>query len=417
MIDWHPRQTPDPASPPLAGVRVLDLSRILAGPWATMTLADLGADVIKVERPGTGDDTRGWGPPWVEGGDGRREASYFHCANRNKRAVAIDLGSADGAAKVRRLAAGADVVVENFPLRAGAPDRMGGPARPVHSLAKHGLDPASLRAAHPSLIVCSITGYGHTGPRATEAGYDAMIQGMSGHMSVTGEPDGPPLKIGVALMDVLTGLYATNAIQAALLRRDRLARGEGARGEGAHDGGAGPGEHIDLALFDVAVQCLANQATGALASGRDPGRLGTAHPSIVPYQGFACADGHVMLAVGNDAQHARLCELLGRPDLAAPPCHENVGRVEHRDTLVPALAERIAAWKRDAFLAACAARAIPAGPINTVLQALADPQAIARGLALDLGGAPGIRSPFRFKEAGDVEPRQSPTLPSTHQAI
>ena len=385
--EWRPRPAPDPAAPPLAGVRVLDLSRVLAGPWATMTLADLGADVLKIERPGGGDDTRQWGPPWVEEPGAARTASYFHAANRNKRSLAIDMATREGAARVRGLAAEADVVVENFPLRAG-------PDGPVHSLLKHGLDPASLCAAAPSLIVCSITGYGHTGPRAAEPGYDAMIQGMSGHMSVTGEADGPPLKIGVALMDVLTGLTAANAIQAALLRRARTGRGE----------------RIDLALFDVAVQCLANQATGALASGSDPGRLGTAHPSIVPYQGFACADGHVMLAVGNDAQHGRLCDLLGAPELAAGDYGTNAGRVAGRDALVPALAARIATHGRDAFLLACAERAIPAGPINTIHEALADPQAVARGLALDLDGAPGVRSPFRFAEAGAVAPRRAPAL-------
>ena len=386
MSDWLDRTDPAPDDPPLAGVRVLDLSRILAGPWATMTLADLGADVLKIERPGTGDDTRHWGPPWIDGG-GERTASYFHCANRNKRSLAIDLATPRGAERVRSLAAGADVVVENYPLR---PSSDG----PVHSLAKHGLDPASLRARAPSLVVCSITGYGHTGPRATEPGYDAMMQGMSGHMSVTGEAGGPPLKIGVALMDVLTGLTAANAIQAALFRALRTGRGD----------------HIDLALFDVAVQCLANQATGALASGRDPGRLGTAHPSIVPYQGFACADGHVMLAVGNDGQHARLCELLGAPELAADAYVTNAGRVAARETLVPALQTLIERWERAAFLAGCAERGVPAGPVNTIRQALADPQGRARGLVLDLDGAPGIRSPFRFADARTAQPTRAPGL-------
>lgn len=409
MIDWHPIPEPNPADPPLTGVRVLDLSRILAGPWATQALADLGADVVKVERPGTGDDTRGWGPPWVES-DGERTAAYFHCANRNKRSVAVDLRTQDGADTVRALADGADVVVENFPLRAGAAGpTSAGAAGPVHALAAHGLDPASLRARRPALIVCSITGYGHTGPRAAEPGYDAMIQAASGHMSVTGDADGPPLKIGVALMDVMTGLYAANAVQAALIRRARTASVDA----------PGRGEHIDLSLFDVAVATLANQAMNRLATGRDPGRLGTAHPNIVPYQGFACADGDVMLAVGGDAQFVRLAAMLGRADLidgdearvdGGPDNATNAGRVANRDALVPALAALIGGWKREAFLAACAAASIPAGPINTVGEALADPQSVARGLVLDLGGAPGIRSPFRFEEAATAEPRPAPPL-------
>ena len=396
-IGWLPIPEPDAADPPLTGVRVLDLSRILAGPWATQALGDLGADVIKVERPGTGDDTRGWGPPWVER-EGERTASYFHAANRCKRGLALDLTTRDGAARIHGLATDADVVVENFPLRAT-------PDGPVHSLARRGLDPAALRERHPHLIVCSITGYGHTGPRAAEAGYDAMIQGISGHMSVNGEPDGPPLKMGVALMDVMTGLYAANAVQAALIRRARTASADAPRGRG---------EHIDLALFDVALATLANQATAYLATGESPGRLGTAHPSIVPYQGFGCADGDVMLAVGNDAQHAKLCDLLGRPELAANLYATNAGRVAERDTLVPALVEVIGTWKRDDLLAACAGRGVPAGPINTIAQAFADPQAHARGVALDLGGAPGVRSPFRFAESATAEPRPAPSLPRDH---
>ena len=383
----------DPAAPPLAGLRVLDLSRILAGPWATQTLADLGADVVKVERPGTGDDTRGWGPPWIER-QGRRDAAYFHAANRNKRSVEIDLATDAGADRVRRMAGRADVVVENFPMRAG-------PDGPVHALRGRGLDPAALRGLNPRLVVCSITGYGQDGPRAVEPGYDAMIQAASGHMSITGAADGPPQKIGVALMDVMTGLYAATAIQAALLRRERTGRGE----------------HVDLALYDVALATLANQAMNRLATGRDPGRLGTAHPSIVPYQGFACADGDAMIAVGNDAQHRRLCALLGRADLAEGDFATNAGRVEGRDALVPALAAAVAAWSRDELLAACADAGVPAGPVNTVGEAFADPQAVHRGMELSLAGVPGVRSPLRFAEAGTAPPRPAPWLDEHGSAV
>ena len=384
---------PDPAAPPLAGLRVLDLSRILAGPWATQTLADLGADVVKVERPGRGDDTRGWGPPWIEREEGR-DAAYFHAANRSKRSVAIDLASGEGADRVRVMARRADVVVENFPLRPGADG-------PVHSLRHLGLDPASLRALNPRLVVCSITGYGHDGPRATELGYDAMIQAASGHMSITGAPDGPPQKIGVALMDVMTGLYAATAIQAALLRRERTGRGD----------------HVDLALYDVALATLANQAMNRIATGRDPGRLGTAHPSIVPYQGFGCADGEAIIAAGNDTQHARLCALLGRPELAEGPFATNAGRVEGRDTLVPALAGAIGGWRRDDLLAACAAAAVPAGPINGIGEALADPQAVHRGMVAAADGVALVRTPVRFAEADTVPPRRPPALDEHGDAV
>ena len=380
---------PGVADPPLAGLRVLDLSRILAGPWATQLLADLGADVVKVERPGTGDDTRGWGPPFIEraadpsGTDGRateRAAAYYHAANRSKRSVAIDIASDEGAARLRGLLARADVVVENF--------RTGG-------LEALGFGEEDLRAINPRLVVCSITGFGRDGPRAAEPGYDAMIQAMSGFMSVTGEPDGMPQKIGVALMDVLAGLYAANAIQAALWRRERTGRGE----------------RIDVALFDVALASLANQALNFLATGEAPGRLGTAHPNIVPYQAFACLDGHVMLAVGNDAQFARLCGALGRDDLATDPRFAtNADRVAHREALVPILEKALARRPLDDLLLALEAARVPAGPINTLERAFADPQAIARGLRLDMGGMPGVRCPIRFAEARTAPSRPAPRL-------
>ena len=382
----EPSGAPSPGAPPLAGLRVLDLSRILAGPWAAQALGDLGADVLKIERPGTGDDTRHWGPPFVarHGADPsappERTAAYFHAANRNKRSVAIDLATPDGAARVRRLAMRADVVIENF--------RVGGAAR-------LGLDHERLAAGNPRLVTCSITGFGQDGPRAGEPGYDAMIQAASGHMSITGEPDGGPQKIGVALMDIMTGLYAAIAIQAALWRRERTGRGE----------------HIDMALMDVAVGTLANQAMNYLATGEAPGRLGTAHPNIVPYQAFACADGAVMVAVGNDAQFVRLCEALGLGMTAGDGRFAtNAGRVENREALIAALGEAFAALPMDRAIALLNQASVPCGPVNTIDRVFADPQVRARGMALDMDGVPGVRMPVRFKEASLSAPRPSPVL-------
>ena len=271
----------------LAGIRVIDLSRILAGPWATQMLADMGAEVIKIEKPGSGDDTRGWGPPTMPGEDGEptSDAAYFHCVNRNKKSVAIDIASPEGQQLIRGLVATADVLVENFKL---------------DGLKKYQLDYESLKALNPRLVYCSITGFGQTGPYANRAGYDFMIQGMSGLMSITGEPDGMPVKVGVALADVITGLNASNAIQAALLARHRT----------------GKGQHIDLSLMDCTVNALANQAMNYLATGKSPKRLGNAHPNIVPYQAFATLDGHLILAVGNDGQFKRFCDVGGKPELA-----------------------------------------------------------------------------------------------------
>ena len=344
---------------PLEGIRVLDLSRVLAGPWATQALADLGADVIKVEQPGSGDDTRHWGPPWHEH-EGEKVAAYFLAANRGKRSVAIDFATKEGAALVARMAASADVVVENF--------KVGG-------LAKFGLDAETLRSANPRLIYASITGFGQDGPYAARAGYDYIIQGMGGLMSLTGLPDGEPgggpMRTGVAVADLFTGMYTANAILAALVRR-------GATGEGAT---------IDMALFDTQLAMLANQASNALVSGKDPRRQGAGHPNIVPYQPFAASDEQIIVAVGNDRQFGKLATILGHPEWANDPAFAtNAARVAARDTLVPMIAaiisEKAAAKWLDAFEQA----GIPAGPINTVLQALADPQAVHRGARVSAGG-------------------------------
>ncbi len=346
---------------PLAGLKVLDLSRVLAGPWCTQQLADLGAEVIKVERPGRGDDTRAWGPPWLESAESRKESetkqsAYFLSANRGKRSVAIDLSTPDGQALVRQLATKADVVIENF--------KAGG-------LAGYGLDHVSLKRFNPDLIYCSITGFGQDGPYAGRAGYDFLIQGMGGLMSLTGEPDdhgGEPMKVGVAITDIFTGLYAANAILAALRRRD-------ATGEGAY---------IDMALLDVQVGVLANQALNYLTSGQTPPRMGNAHPNIVPYQAFAAADGHLIVTVGNDAQFRHLCEALGETEWAVDPRFAtNSQRVAHREPLVALLSERLAARPRDEWLELLEAHGVPCGPINTLDQVFDDPQVRHRGMVVE----------------------------------
>jgi formyl-CoA transferase len=344
---------------PLEGIRVLDLSRVLAGPWATQSLADLGAEVIKVEQPGSGDDTRHWGPPWHEH-DGKRVAAYFLAANRGKKSVTIDFSTAEGAALVRAMAADCDVLVENF--------KVGG-------LAKFGLDAATLRAANPQLIYASISGFGQDGPYARRAGYDYIIQAMGGLMSVTGLPDGEPgggpVRAGVAVADLFTGMYTANAILAALVRR-------GVTGEGAT---------IDLALFDSQLAMLANQASNALVSGKDPVRQGAGHPNIVPYQVFAARDQAIVIAVGNDGQFARFAALLGHAEWALDPAFAtNAARVAARDRLVPAIAAIIAARPAAEWLALLEQQGIPAGPINSVLQALSDPQAVFRGMQVSAGG-------------------------------
>ena len=358
---------------PLAGLKVVELARILAGPWAGQLLADLGAEVIKVERPGGGDDTRAWGPPFAADGS----AAYFHGCNRGKSSVAIDLETAAGQDRARALVADADVLIENF--------KVGG-------LAKYGLDHASLSEINPRLVYCSITGFGQDGPYAARPGYDFMIQGMGGMMDLTGAADGEPMRAGVAVADLFTGLYASNAILAALRGRDST----------------GTGCHIDMALLDVQVAMLANQAMNYLIGGEAPHRLGNAHPNIAPYQTFAVADGHVIVAVGNDGQFARLCTLLGVA--ADERFATNAGRVGHRDALTALLSPAIAPRRRDEFLAALAASGIPGGPINDVAQVFADPQVVARGMRIAPDGVPGIASPIVIDGKRQVSVAASPRL-------
>ncbi|SFT89487.1 CaiB/BaiF CoA transferase family protein [Halomonas saccharevitans] len=354
-------------SRPLDGVVVLDLSRVLAGPWAGQQLADLGARVIKIEHPTRGDDTRGWGPPWLDGDHGaERQAAYYLCANRGKQSLAVDISIEGGQALVRELAKGADILLENF--------KVGG-------LAKYGLDYSSLKALNPGLIGCSITGFGQGGPYAHRAGYDFMIQAMGGLMSLTGEPNGMPMKTGVAITDVMTGLYATVGVLAALHERERTGRGR----------------HIDVALLDVQVATLANQALNALTSGASPQRHGNAHPNIVPYQAFACADGHLVLTVGNDAQFSRLATLLGHPEWAEDPAYAtNAARVDNREVLVTMIQTRLLGRERDAWLAELEVRGIPAGPINTLTEVFDDPQVRHRGMARQIDGVPQVANPLRF---------------------
>ena len=359
---------------PLAHLTVLDLSRVLAGPWCTQLLADLGATVIKVERPGAGDDTRAWGPPYLKDAEGRdtTEAAYYLACNRGKRSVAIDFTTPDGRRLVHGLAMQADVLVENY--------KVGG-------LAKVGLDYATLAAANPRLVYCSITGFGQRGPYADRAGYDFIVQGMSGFMSVTGEADGEPgggpQKAGIAITDLMTGMYAAVAIQAALAHRDRT----------------GEGQHVDCCLMDSAVAMMAVMDMNYLVTGRVPGRMGNAHPNIVPYQTFACADGHIVLAVGNDGQFAKFCEVAGRAAWAADPRFaKNADRVRHRATLVPMIAEVVKARTRRDWLAALEPLGVPCGPINALDQVFADPHVVARAMRRDLdhplaGRVPQVRIP------------------------
>jgi len=372
----------------LEGVRVLDLSRVLAGPWATQLLADLGAEVIKVEKPGAGDDTRHWGPPWHEHGE-EKVAAYFLAANRGKRSVAIDFATEEGAGLVRRMAADADVLVENF--------KVGG-------LEKFGLDAASLRAKHPRLIYASITGFGQDGPYAGRAGYDYIIQGMGGLMSLTGLPDGEPgggpMKVGVAVADLFTGMYAASAILAALYRREQT-------GEGAT---------IDMALLDTQLAMLANQASNMLISGTDPRRLGAGHPNIVPYQPFNAKDQPIIIAVGNDRQFAKLAAIVGHPEWAADPAFAtNAARVSARGNLVPMIAGIIATKPAAEWLEQLEAAGIPAGPINTISQALADPQVVHRGAQISAGGGalgevPMVGSPIRIDGTRADAPLPPPAL-------
>jgi glutaryl-CoA transferase len=364
---------------PLAGTFVLDLSRVLAGPWATQVLADLGAEVIKVERPGAGDDTRSWGPPFTTKADGSPgDAAYFLAANRNKKSVTVDMARPEGAELLRRLAAKADVVVENF--------KTGG-------LKKYGLDYAALHAINPALVYCSITGFGQDGPYAGRAGYDYMIQAMGGLMSITGQADGSPgaepMKVGVAVADLFTGLYASNAILAALL----------------HARATGQGQHVDMALFDVQAAMLANQATNYFVSGAAPTRMGNAHPNLAPYQPFPTADGAIVVAVGNDGQFRALCAALGCGEAAADPRFlTNALRVQHRAELTAILAARTVGRTTDGWMAALEAAGVPCGPINTIDRVFAEPQAIARGLVVEQsredleGPVRTVASPIRLSQ-------------------
>ena len=344
------------ASPaPLAHLRVLDLSRVLAGPWAAQFLADMGAEVIKIERPGEGDDTRGWGPPYLvePTADDPGISAYFTCTNRGKKSVAVDMATAAGQDIIRRLAAKSDVVIENF--------KVGG-------LAKYGLDYASLKAVNPQLIYCSVTGFGQTGPYANRAGYDYLVQGMGGLMSVTGEPDdvpgGGPVKVGVAIIDQVSGLNALAAILTALIARDRT----------------GEGRHIDVALLDTAVSTLINQATTYLVADQVPGRMGNAHPTVVPYQAFATADGFIILAIGNDGQFARFCAAADLADLAADErFRTNKGRIIHRAALIPGIKVAMMNRSTATWIELLESRAVPCGPINTIDQVFADPQVQHRG--------------------------------------
>ena len=362
----------------LSGVRVVELARILAGPWIGQTLADLGANVIKVESP-DGDDTRRWGPPFIET-EGERAAAYFHCCNRGKRSIVADFTTGEGREIVRRLAARADVLVENF--------KVGG-------LKKFGLDYESLRELNPRLVYCSVTGFGQTGPYAERAGYDFLIQGMSGYMDITGEPDGAPMKVGVAISDLFTGLYGVIGIEAALIAR----------------AATGEGQLIDLSLLDTMGAMLANQAMNYLASGVSPRRMGNAHPNIAPYQTFPVADGLVIIAVGNDGQFVRLCATLGLDGLATDDRFAtNAARVANREDLARALMARTRVRTREDLLAALEKAVVPAGPINTVADLFADPQFAARGMRFDAEGVPGVRSPIVMSDSPLSLARRSPKL-------
>src|SRR6186713_97868 len=367
---------------PLAGLRVLELARILAGPWAGQLLADLGADVIKVERKGTGDDTRGWGPPFVEGADGNHIGSaYFHAANRGKRSIEADFESENGKRIVKKLAARSDVLIENF--------KVGG-------LAKFGLDYKSLAPECPRLIYCSVTGFGQDGPNAARAGYDLMAQGIGGFMALTGTPDGEPTRAGVPVSDIFTGVYSVIGILAALQRRERT----------------GKGGYVDTALVDSTVGVLANQAMNFLASGEVPKRIGNAHPNIVPYQVFPVADGHIIIATGNDSQYGKLVAVLGEPDLAKNPEYlVNKDRLKNRAPLVAHLSQLTRKFKRDDLLEKLEAVGVPAGPINDLDQVFDDPQVRHRGMRINpksdaakSGSIPGVRTPIML----DGEPMASP---------
>jgi crotonobetainyl-CoA:carnitine CoA-transferase CaiB-like acyl-CoA transferase len=373
---------------PLAGLRVLELARILAGPWAGQILADLGADVVKVERAGAGDDTRAWGPPFVEAADGGNlGAAYFHCTNRGKRSIELDFESEDGRRIVRKLAARSDILIENF--------KVGG-------LAKFGLDYTSLSGINPRLIYCSVTGFGQTGPYAGRAGYDLMAQGMGGFMSLTGAPDGEPTRAGVPIADIFTGVYSVVGILAALAEREKTGRGR----------------HVDTALVDTQVGVLGNQALNYLVSGALPERIGNAHPNIVPYQVFPVADGHVIIASGNDGQFAKLCAVLGEAGLAQDPMYKtNAGRVTNRAKLVAHLSTLTSRLTRADMLIRLEAVNVPAGPIYNLADVFSDPQVVHRGMRLELesdaakgGTIPGLRTPITIDGQDMASARPAPRL-------
>ncbi len=380
---------------PLAGVRVLELARILAGPWAGQTLADLGADVIKVERPGAGDDTRGWGPPFMEDKDGGQLSSAYNLScNRGKRSIAVDLDTADGQRIVRKLAARSDVLIENF--------KFGG-------LAKYRLDYQSLAPDNPRLVYCSITGFGQDGPYAHRAGYDLLVQGMGGIMDITGDPDGQPTRIGVAFADVFTGVYSALAITAALKERDST----------------GKGSHIDMALLDTMVGVLANQALFYLVSGAPPERMGNAHATVVPYQTFPTTDGWMLIACGNDGQFVKMMALLGDPDMAKDERYRtNAARVVNRDTLIPRLFELTKKLSKAELAEKFEQVGVPAGPINNLAEVFADPQVMARGMRIDLphpaakgGSIPGVRSPITINGRRAAADRAQPQVGEHTQEI
>jgi crotonobetainyl-CoA:carnitine CoA-transferase CaiB-like acyl-CoA transferase len=376
------------ASGPLAGLRVLELARILAGPWAGQLLADLGADVIKVERKGAGDDTRGWGPPFVPGADGNHlGAAYFHGANRGKRSIELDFDTPEGHRIVKKLAARSDVLIENF--------KVGG-------LAKFGLDYKSLGPENPRLIYCSVTGFGQTGPYATRAGYDLMAQGIGGLMGLTGSADGDPMRVGIPVSDIFSGVYSVVGILAALARREKTGRGG----------------YVDTALVDSTVGVLSNQALNFLVTGDIPKRIGNTHPNIVPYQVFPVADGHIIIATGNDNQFVKLCGILGKPDLAKEPAYQdNKGRLEHRAVLVDTLCTLTSRLPGAELLQKLESVGVPAGPINDLEQVFADPQVKHRGMQLELkseaakgGKIPGLRTPIVLDGAPMASDRPAPRL-------
>ena len=380
---------------PLTGLRVLELARILAGPWAGQVLADLGADVVKVERKGAGDDTRGWGPPFVQGADGGNlGAAYYHSANRGKRSIELDFESEDGRRIVRKLAARSDILIENF--------KVGG-------LAKFGLDYKSLAPDNPRLIYCSVTGFGQDGPYAPRAGYDLMAQGMGGIMALTGEPDGEPMRVGVPLADIFTGTYSVIGILAALAERERT----------------GKGGYVDTALLDTQVGVLSNQALNYLVTGKEPARLGNAHPVVVPYQVFPTADGFMIIACGNNGQFAKLCASLGAPEIATDPLYlNNSDRVVNRGTLIPRLSELTVRFPRADLIAKLDAVGVPAGPINGLTDVFANPQVIHRGMQLALpseaaegGSIPGVRTPIVLNGAPMASPHPAPRLGEHTQEV